>query len=401
MTLVGMGPSEALARLFTSEGKRDPYPLYDALWPLGPAFRLGPELVMVLGYDECSAALRHRDLLVTDADAHLRTGLLAHSTWQCFTKIMMFSNEPDHGRLRQFAGDAYSPRQVARLRPAAVDQARTLIADLSGRVDLVAAYTYPFTMAVTGDLLGIPSSDRDALRVPVLACTTAFEPILTQDELAAADAGMDVLTDYFRELIRHRRRHPSDDLTGTMVRDGEATGAISEEELVASLVLFLIAGTQTPSDVIGNAVQLVVSRRLPAHDLVADPGTLSDFITEAVRIDPAIHMLTRVAARDLELGGVHIAAGSRVLLTLAAANRDPRRFGRQDEFDVGREGNAPLAFGLGTHYCLGASFAKLLVDVALAELLRRFPAMSLASEPSYREQLVQRGLADLVVNLEG
>ncbi|MEO3781367.1 cytochrome P450 [Micromonospora sp. B11E3] len=191
------------------------------------------------------------------------------------------------------------------------------------------------------------------------------------------------------------------DLTGTMVRDGEATGAISEEELVASLVLFLIAGTQTPSDVIGNAVQLVVSRHLPAHDLVADPGTLSDFITEAVRIDPAIHMLTRVAARDLEAGGVHIAAGSRVLLTLAAANRDSRRFGRQDEFDVGREGNAPLAFGLGTHYCLGASFAKLLVDVALAELLGRFPAMSLASEPSYREQLVQRGLADRVVNLEG
>ncbi|MGI8312727.1 cytochrome P450 [Saccharopolyspora hattusasensis] len=397
MTDVAMGPSEALAALFTPEGKHDPYPLYRALWELGPVVPLGPRMTLVLGYQECCAALREPDLLVTDAAVHQSTGMLEHSSWQCFTKIMMFSNEPDHDRLRRFAREAYSARRVATLRPMAERSCARLLARLSeldtgGPVDLVSEFTFRLPMAVTGELLGIPEADRMGLRAAITACTTAFEPILDLDELRPGDAGMDVLLDYLGGLLRERRAHPADDLISSMVSERDATGALSDEELLASLVMFLIAGAQTPSDLIGNIVRLALEHPEATQDTSA-------FITESMRFDPAIHALTRSAARDLDLFGTRVAAGSRVLLVLAAANRDPRRFTDPGRFDVTRADNQPLAFGLGTHYCLGAALARMQTEVALPMVLTAFPTMALTRPLSYRDQLVQRGLARMGVTL--
>ncbi|MEU9450808.1 cytochrome P450 [Streptomyces sp. NPDC048277] len=399
-----MGPAEALSELFTPAGKHNPYPLYDALWDLGPVIPLGPSGTLVLGYDEVCTALRDPRFLVTDADVHRATGMIDHSSWQCFTKIMMFSNSPDHERMRRFAGWAYAPREVAGRRRLAAKWAerwadRLAALDDGGPLDLVETFAVRVPISVTGELLGIPESDQSALRGAITATTTAFEPVFDRDELRPADAGMDVLVDCLGELVRERRRRPGDDLISAMVRDRDAGGALSEEELVASLVMFLIAGVQSPSDLIGTTVRLALSRPAEGRGMTGDDDLVSAFITETLRFDPPNHVLTRAAETDIDFYGHRVAAGSRALLVLAAANRDPRRFTDPAVFDTTRKDNRPLSFGLGPHYCLGAAFARMQVEVAVPVLLWRFPRMALAGPPAYRDQLVTRGFARMDVTL--
>lgn len=398
-----IGPSEALAALFTEEGMHDPYRSYEALWTLGPVIPLGPRMTLVLGHEECSSALREPAFLVTDASIQRRAGMLDHSSWRdSFAKNMLFCNEPDHTRLRGFARYAYSARRVAGLRPMMTRLGERVVDRLASRahdasVDLVEEFAFRFSAAVVGEVLGIPEADLTGMRDAITTCTAAFEPIVDPAGLASVDDGMRTLLDHLTGAVRERRAHPADDLIGELVRDLDASATITDEELVANLVIFVIGGVQTPSDSIGNAVRLAVAHPGPARAMAADPALASAFVTETLRFDPPIHVLTRVAAGDLDFFGTPIAADSRVLVIMAAANRDPRRFAEPDRFDVARADNQPLVFGLGPHYCLGAAFARMQLEVAVPLLLRQFPDMALAGSPVYRNQWAQRGMARMDV----
>lgn len=393
-----IGPSEALGALFTPSGKRNPYPLYAALRELGPVVKLGSKLVIVQGYHACAAALREPGLLVTDTSVHQKTGMIEHSSWQCFTKIMMFSNGADHKRLRAFSRWAYHPQGVAGLKPMIEGKAEELAERLatldSDPVDLVEGFSSRLTLAVTGELYGIPVADQLALRSAITDTTTAFEPVFDLTELADGDAGMDVLVGYLSDLVTSRRREPRDDLATRMVHDADATGTVTDDELVAGLVMFLIAGVQSPSDLVAGTIRMALTR--PAEFEATDAEA---FVTEVLRFDAPSQVLTRVAEHDLTLAGVPIKAGARVLLLLAAANRDPSRYGEPDVFRPQRVPNRALSFGSGVHYCLGARLARLQAEIGLTTLTRRFPHLSLEGEPHYRDQLVQRGLARLEVRL--
>jgi cytochrome P450 len=393
-----IGPSEALGKLFTPSGKRNPFPLYDALRELGPVVKLGSKLVFVQGYDACAAALRDPGLLVTDASVHSRTGMIEHSSWQCFTKIMMFSNGAEHDRLRAFSRWAYNPQSITGLRPMIENKAKELAERLaswdSAPVDLVEAFSSRLTLAVTGELYGIPLPDQLALRSTITDTTTAFEPVFDLAELADGDAGMDVLVGYMTELVASCRREPRDDLATRMVHEADAAGTVTNDELVAGLVMFLIAGVQSPSDLIAGTIRMALTK--PAEFQAADAEA---FVTEVLRFDAPSQVLTRVAERDLTLAGVPINADARVMLLLAAANRDPSRYDEPDVFRPHRTPHRPLSFGLGTHYCLGAQLSRIQAEIGLTTLTRHFPHMSLEDEPHYRDQLVQRGLARLTVRL--
>ncbi|WP_410605834.1 cytochrome P450 [Amycolatopsis sp. lyj-90] len=395
-----LGPSEALGKLFTPAGKREPYGLYVALRELGPVVKLGAKLVFVQGYDACAAALREPGLLVTDATVHRKTGMIEHSSWQCFAKIMMFNNGTDHDRLKNFSRWAYQPQSITGLKSMIGAEAKALAERLDtvegSTVDLVEEFSSRLTLAVTGELYGIPPSDQIALRSVITDTTTAFEPISDLRELSAGDSGMDVLVDYMAALAADRRKNPRDDLTTTMVREADATGTISTDELVAGLVMFLIAGVQSPSDLIAGAVRmaLIEPDRFRAAETEA-------FVTEVLRFDPPSQVLTRIAGTDVTIGEAQVEPGARVMLMLAAANRDSARFSAPDVFEPRRAPNRPLSFGLGMHYCLGAQLARIVATSGLATLTETYPFMSLASEPRYRDQLVQRGLARLEVDLRG
>lgn len=171
--------------------------------------------------------------------------------------------------------------------------------------------------------------------------------------------------------------------------------------------MFLIAGVQSPSDLTGNTVRLALTNPSEGRGPTADAADdlVPAFITETLRFDPPNHVLTRSAETDIDFYGHHVAAGSRAPLVLAAANRDPRQFADPARFDVTRKDNRPLSFGLGPHYCLGAAFARMEVEVeveaevAVLVLLSRFPHLSLAAPPTYRDQLVTRGFARMEVTL--
>ena len=407
MSAADIGPSEALARLFTPEGKDDPYPLYDALRPLGPVAQLGPRTALVLGYHELAAALREPGLLVTDAAFHRETGMIQHTSWRCLTRIMMFSNGADHARLRHFARDVFSAKHVEALRPVVERAARSAAAQLAETaprelpVDLVEAFSFTLPMAVVGELLGVPEQDRAGLRGPVAACTTAFEPISDLADLAAGDAGMDRLMQYVTGLVAARRQVPGGDLCSDLIRRCDEEGTVDDEELVALLVLLLIAGSQTPSDLIGNALSAALAHPTSASGLGSDDTASRAFVAETLRWDPPVQALTRVAARDLQLCGTPVKEGGRLLLLIGAANRDPRQFEAPDRFDPGRAGPPPIAFGLGQHYCLGAAFARMEAEIAVPAFLRQFPLASRAGAPSYRDQLVQRGFAAFPCWLHG
>lgn len=150
---------------------------------------------------------------------------------------------------------------------------------------------------------------------------------------------------------------------------------------------------------IGNTVRLALNHPAEGRGMTADDDLLSAFITETLRIEPPNHVLTRAADPDIDFYGHRIAAGSRALLVLAAANRAPRRFTDPATFDITREDNRPLSFGLGPHYCLGATSAKMQVEIAVPILRRRFPRMTLTGPPTYRDQLMTRGFARMQVTL--
>ncbi|MFI1797541.1 cytochrome P450 [Streptomyces sp. NPDC020379] len=398
-------PRTAMMTLLSPQGKRDPYPLYEALRACGPILPLGPGQLVVTGHAECARALREPALLSTDAAVQdaLLPGWRDHSSWRWLTKNMLFSNNPDHDRYRRFFGTAFTPRRIADLRPALESLIGGLVerlADLGAGgapFDFMAEFAFRVPMAVMGELLGIPAAEQPGFRGPIGAITTALEPIQDLAQLAPGDAAMDQLAGYFTDLAARRRARPGTDLVSEMVLLRDGTGELSEEELVANFMLLLVAGTEAPMDLIGNALRLALEHPEHAARLREDPSLAPGFVEETLRFDPAAQALNRMAARDFDFFGVPVAAGTKVTLLIAAGNRDPRQYADPGVFDPGRQGNHALTLSGGAHYCLGAGLARMQAELALPAVLRRFPGLTPAGEPTFRDQLVQRGFGQLPV----
>jgi cytochrome P450 len=392
-------PLDVLARLLSFEGKQDPYPLYEEMRSHGSMVDLG-SYVFATGYAECARALREPELLSTDGavqDARL-PGWREHASWRWLTKNMLFANEPDHERYRRFFTSAFSARAVLTRRPLVerlADEAVEHVAALAAvgePVDLVPEFSFRLPMAVIGSLLGIPAADQPGMRALIGDITTALDPIGDLSELEPGDAGMERLSVYFYDLIARQRAAGDGTLTSDWLRACDADGPISEEELVANLMLLVVAATEATQDLLSNMVRLAIE--YPGHGarLRDDPEAVADgFIDETLRFDPAVQVLNRVAAKDLVYFGVPVAEGTAITLLIAAANRDPRRFADPELFDPGRPDNQPLTMSGGPHFCLGAALARMSAEVGVPRLLRRFPRLALAGRPTFRDQIVQRG----------
>jgi cytochrome P450 len=392
-------PLDVLARLFSFEGKQDPYPLYEEMRSHGALVDLGTH-VFATGYAECARALRLPELLSTDAavqDIRL-PGWREHSSWRWLTKNMLFANEPDHERYRRFFTSDFSARAVLARRPLVEQLADETVDHVAGlavggaTVDLVPEFSFRLPMSVIGSMLGIPAADQPGMRGLIGDITTSLDPIGELSELEPGDAGMDRLAVYFYDLIARRRACAGQDLTSGWLRTCDANGPITEEELVANLMLLVVAATEATQDLLSNMVRLAIEH--PGHGarLRDDPEAAADgFIDETLRFDPAVQALNRVAARDLVYFGLPVAEGTPITLLLAAGNRDPRRYADPEVFDPGRPDNQPLTMSGGPHFCLGAALARMSAEIGVSRLLRRFPGLSLVGQPTFRDQIVQRG----------
>ena len=236
-------------------------------------------------------------------------------------------------------------------------------------------FAYPLPVAVICALLGVPAADRTWFRQQAADLTGVLEPEITVEELAAADRGTAALRDYFGELVAARRRTPADDLTTALVQAHDADGdRLSGDELLANLVLLLVAGFETTTNLLGNGLVVLLGhperRRRAARRSRRWPPATSRSCCAMTR---PVQLTTRLSTEPVSRAGVSIPAGSWLLLLLGAANRDPERFPEPDRFDPGRAQTHPLSFGAGPHYCLGAALARLEAQVAFPLLLRGVP----------------------------
>ncbi|MFD6183029.1 cytochrome P450 [Streptomyces goshikiensis] len=405
---VTMQPREAMAALVSPEGRGDPYVFYDALRAHGGLVPVKPGLMAAVGHAECSRALREPRLLVQDARSHdrLYPDWRSHSSLRGFTDSVLYTNPPDHSRMRRLMSGAFTPRRVAALEPAIgemtdrlLDRMTRLGAD-SSPVDFMAEFAYRLPVAVIGAMLGVPDDDQIWFREAVEDVTVALEGISRVSKLDAADRAMDELASYFGRLIDERRRHPADDLISALVGAHDADGSrLNQDELIGNLVLLLAAGFDTTTHLLGHGLHQAFEHPDLAARLRTEPSLASGYVEETLRFAAPVHATSRFAEADVDVLGTTVPAGTKLLVLLAAGNRDPRRYPEPHRFDPDRPDIQPLSFGAGAHFCLGAPLARVEAQIALPRLLRRFPHLAPAGMATHRDRLVVPGHERLPVSL--
>jgi cytochrome P450 PksS len=317
--------------------------------------------------------------------------------------MMVNTDGTAHVRLRRLVNPAFSPAAVDAARPmiqAAVDRLLDR-AGASARLDVVSDYAALLPTFVICELLGIPEGDRPSLRIWSDRAATLLGAThgASSSEASAANEAVLHLERYFLQLIAGRRRRPGDDLLSLLIR-GEEEGRMTAEELSAQCQMLLVGGHFTLIDQLASATYAFLTHPEQLRKLRHEPALLGPALEEVLRYDPPLTFVHRVAAADLKLRGARISKGERVLLALAAANRDPEVFPDPDAFDIGRAGARHLSFGSGPHACAGSGLARLELEAALLTLFRRLPRLALDPENAPRRRtgsLMFRGFQSLPV----
>ena len=328
-----------------------------------------------------------RGPIPAELDARVNTNLLS-------------KDGEDHRRLRRLVTKAFTPRMVAVLAPRIQEIADELLdaVEESGEMDLVESYAFPLPIIVIAELLGIPSADRDRFR---LWSNSFVSPPLTEGDLERFIAHSEEFLTYLRALFDERRRSPADDLVSALVQAEEQGDSLSEDELYSMVVLLIVAGHETTVSLIANAVLALLSHPDELDQLRRDPTLLAAAVEELLRFEsPVERALTRWVAEDGELGGRSVKRGELVIAVLGSANRDEARYPNAAQLDLTREDTKHLAFGRGSHFCLGAPLARLEAQIALATLFARLPSLRLAASPDaldYRPIPLFRSLVSLPV----
>ena len=316
---------------------------------------------------------------------------------------MLDRDPPDHTRLRKLVSQAFTPRTIQQLEPTVerlVDEALDGMAD-AGECNLVDALAFPLPFTVISVMLGMPETDSARLRELSHQVVKSLEPVPDEDTVRAIIKADMELAELAAEAIAWKRNNPADDLLTALINAEDSGDALSDQELVAQVLLLYIAGHETTVNLIGNGT-LALLRNRDQLDLWRGRPDLDDnAVEELLRFDPPVQMSRRVTLEDYEVGGRVIPAGTFVIASLASANRDEEQFGDDAERLRLDRDNArqQVAFGAGVHHCLGAALARLEGRVAMSRLIRRFPELELAGEPEWNGRINLRGCSTLPVSV--
>jgi len=272
-----------------------------------------------------------------------------------------------------------------------------LLDDLGGEGDFVDRVAFPLPANVISALVGVPKADREYLRPLVSALGVGIEPTATEEEIAAADAAGEEITEYVVDLISRRRAEPQDDLLSGMIQASDGNDTLSETEIVVNTLLIYAAGFETTTHLLGNTVRQLVAHPDQHRVLRDDRSLVPNAVEEVLRYDPPVQMDGRYVFEDIEIGGVEIPAGSGTMTLLGAANRDPAVITDPERFDVTRTETPVLSFGSGIHFCLGAALARLEGQALLGRMLDRHGTWEIVEEPTWRSRFTLRGVEELQV----
>jgi cytochrome P450 len=379
----------------------DPYPAYAAIRKAAPAFFWKDYGFWCFArFADVSALMRDRRFGRTmvhsgsrDAKPHLEPfdALERHSILEL--------EPPEHTRLRNLVNRAFVSRRIERLAPRIAALAHERIDAFVSRrsADLVAEFASPIPVAVIAELLGVPREMGSQLVEWSYRMVAMYQFGATRFvEERAAEAAL-AFADYVRGFARARRGDLSDDLVSHLLIAESDGGKLSEDELVATVILLLNAGHEATVQAIGNGVKIMLDEGVDARAAFASESTTLATVEELLRFDPPLHLFQRYALEEVEFAGVRLRKNEKIGLLLGAANRDPKRFPNPDVFDPTRTPNAHVSFGAGIHFCVGAPLARLELAVALPILFARLAGLRSAEPARYRDTFHFHGLEALRV----
>jgi len=392
---------------FIPEVHANPYPMYARLRAEDPV-HWSPlmEAWVLTRYDDVVAVLTDSRFSADRRQARNRFAEEIAKREEEFgpfgrTRTMLTSDPPEHTRLRRLVSKAFTPRMVEGLRPriqAIVDELLDAVAG-NGRMDVIRDLAYPLPVIVIAEMLGVPPDHRDQFKhwsdeiVGVLG-----GPLVPQETLERSRVAVHELAAYLHGVIAERRREPREDLVSGLIAAEEQGQILSEDEMLATAMLLLVAGNETTTNLIGNGMLGLLRNPGQMERLRADPSRVPAAVEEMLRYDGPVQATGRVAMEDVEVGGQKVTQGQAVIAVLGAANRDPAQFERPDELDLGRRPNEHVAFGDGIHFCLGAPLARAEGQIAFETLLRRFAGPRLETEDlQWGGSFILRGLKSLPI----
>ena len=386
----------------------DPYPFYRRLRSEAPVYwseRLSSWILT--RYSDVVAALREPGrlsnagrmaTLLDKLPETLRPNL--ELLYQHYSVGLIFSDPPDHTRLRALVTKAFTPAMVERMRP----RIQTIVSELldavesRGAMDVIEDFAYPLPATVICEMLGLPQSDRPQFRR------------WSDDIIGLLSAGADAeraergqhslrdLRDYYRRIIGERRNRPGEDLISALIQAHEHGQRLSEAELLSTSVTLLTAGQETTTSLIANGLLALLRNPDQLQLLKQNSSLMASAVEELLRYESPVQRQLRLAKEDFELEGHRIRKGEIVSPFLGAANRDPAQFPDPDRIDITRTDNRHIAFGYGVHFCVGAPLARLEAPIAFSAMLHRLPNIRLAGEvPEYKPDVTVRGLKALPV----
>jgi cytochrome P450 len=384
---------------FSEDTRRNPFPLYDQMRSHSPVLHVPQlDLWMIFDYDGVKRTLNDQVAF----SSSMFTAKRANPPW------FIFFDAPQHTKLRALVMRAFTPRMVANLEPRIRDLSRELLDQTieRGEMDLASDFSVPLPMMVIAEMLGVSIADRPQFtRWSDVMLSLSF--VVPGGE-AGAKASKDFFAvkgemgAYLAGLLAERRATPRDDLLTKLVQaevDGER---LTDDEILGFFQLLLIAGTETTTNLLNNAILCLIENQGQLARLRATPDLLPSAIEEVLRYRSPVQWMFRATKQEVEVRGQKIPAGKLVLPIIGSANRDPQQFPDPNRFDIARDPNPHIAFGHGVHFCLGAPLSRLEARIALPDLLERLKGLELASSDPWepRKALHVHGPSRLPIRFE-
>ncbi len=401
-------PSLASVDITNATFKANPFPFYAQLRAEAPVFPVKlptkQRAWLITRYDDVLSALKD-ERFAKDPRRAMTPEQLKKLPWvppmfKALERNMLDLDSPDHTRLRALVHKAFTPRLIEQMR----DQIQALTNELldkaepNGGMDLIADFALPLPLTMIGRILGVPAEDNHKFH---RWSKTMISGGANRNLLVLIPSLMGFMG-YLKKLIKQRHAHPQDDLTTALVQAKEGSDSLTDDEILAMIFLLLVAGHETTVNLIGSGTLALLEHPDQLAKLQSEPALIKTAIEELLRFVCPVEMATeRYAREDITIAGTTIPRGELVMAVIGSANRDANYFDHPDLLDITRNNNKHLSFGLGPHYCLGASLARLEGQIAISTLLQRMPNLRLSVAPTqlrWRGTFVLRGLEALPVS---